>query len=93
MIAKGRRKPCKADAGEAAPASAARKGEASPAAPVSGQKKPEMQRAQEPSAPSVGAAAKPPVFTAPRGQQKQGSALSDDLLANLNALLNGGQEP
>lgn len=69
----------KADAGEAAPASAARKGEASPAAPVSGQKKPEMQRAQEPSAPSVGAAAKPPVFTAPRGQQKQGSALSDDL--------------
>ena len=83
----------KADAGEAAPASAARKGEASPAAPVSGQKKPEMQRAQEPSAPSVGAAAKPPVFTAPRGQQKQGSALSDDLLANLNALLNGGQEP
>lgn len=45
------------------------------------------------SAPSVGAAAKPPVFTAPRGQQKQGSALSDDLLANLNALLNGGQEP
>lgn len=83
----------KADAGEAAAASAARKGEASPAAPVSGQKKPEMQRAQEPSAPSVGAAAKPPVFTAPRGQQKQGSALSDDLLANLNALLNGGQEP
>ena len=83
----------KADAGEAAPASAARKGEASPAAPVSGQKKPEMQCAQEPSAPSVGAAAKPPVFTAPRGQQKQGSALSDDLLANLNALLNGGQEP
>lgn len=83
----------KADAGEAAPASAARKGEASPAAPVSGQKKPEMQRAQEPSAPSVGAAAKPLVFTAPRGQQKQGSALSDDLLANLNALLNGGQEP
>ena len=83
----------KADAGEAAPASAARKGEASPAAPVSGQKKLEMQRAQEPSAPSVGAAAKPPVFTAPRGQQKQGSALSDDLLANLNALLNGGQEP
>ena len=83
----------KADAGEAAPASTARKGEASPAAPVSGQKKPEMQRAQEPSAPSVGAAAKPPVFTAPRGQQKQGSALSDDLLANLNALLNGGQEP
>ena len=83
----------KADAGEAAPASAARKGEDSPAAPVSGQKKPEMQRAQEPSAPSVGAAAKPPVFTAPRGQQKQGSALSDDLLANLNALLNGGQEP
>ena len=83
----------KADAAEAAPASAARKGEASPAAPVSGQKKPEMQRAQEPSAPSVGAAAKPPVFTAPRGQQKQGSALSDDLLANLNALLNGGQEP
>lgn len=83
----------KADAGEAAPASAARKGEASPAAPVSGQKKPEMQRAQEPSAPSVGAAAKPPVFTAPRGQRKQGSALSDDLLANLNALLNGGQEP
>lgn len=83
----------KADAGEAAPASAARKGEASPAAPVSGQKKPEMQRAQELSAPSVGAAAKPPVFTAPRGQQKQGSALSDDLLANLNALLNGGQEP
>ena len=83
----------KADAGEAAPASAARKGEASPAAPVSGQKKPEMQRAQEPSAPSVGSAAKPPVFTAPRGQQKQGSALSDDLLANLNALLNGGQEP
>ena len=83
----------KADAGEAAPASAARKGEASPAAPVSGQKKPEMQRAQEPSAPSVGAAAKPPVFTAPRGQQKQGSALSDDMLANLNALLNGGQEP
>ena len=83
----------KADAGEAAPASAARKGEASPAAPGSGQKKPEMQRAQEPSAPSVGAAAKPPVFTAPRGQQKQGSALSDDLLANLNALLNGGQEP
>ena len=83
----------KADAGEAAPASAARKGEASPAAPVSGQKKPEMQRAQEPSAPSVGAAAKPPVFTAPRGQQKQGSALSDDLLANLNALLNGGREP
>lgn len=83
----------KADAGEAAPASAARKGEASPAAPVSGQKKPEMQRAQEPSAPSVGAAAKPPVFTAPRGQQKQGSAQSDDLLANLNALLNGGQEP
>ena len=83
----------KADAGEAAPASAARKGEASPAAPVSGQKKPEMQRGQEPSAPSVGAAAKPPVFTAPRGQQKQGSALSDDLLANLNALLNGGQEP
>ena len=78
----------KADAGEAA-----RKGEASPAAPVSGQKKPEMQRAQELSAPSVGAAAKPPVFTAPRGQQKQGSALSDDLLANLNALLNGGQEP
>ncbi|MFR5179912.1 MAG: hypothetical protein ACLTEZ_13105 [Ruthenibacterium lactatiformans] len=52
-----------------------------------------MQRAQELSAPSVGAAAKPPVFTAPRGQQKQGSALSDDLLANLNALLNGGQEP
>ena len=83
----------KADAGGAAAASAARKGEASPAAPVSGQKKPEMQRAQEPSAPSVGAAAKPPVFTAPRGQQKQGSALSDDLLANLNALLNGGQEP
>ena len=83
----------KADAGEAAAASAARKGEASPAAPVSGQKKPEMQRAQELSAPSVGAAAKPPVFTAPRGQQKQGSALSDDLLANLNALLNGGQEP
>lgn len=83
----------KADAGEAAAASAARKREASPAAPVSGQKKPEMQRAQEPSAPSVGAAAKPPVFTAPRGQQKQGSALSDDLLANLNALLNGGQEP
>ena len=83
----------KADAGEAAAASAARKGEASPAAPVSGQKKPEMQRAQEPSAPSVGAAAKPPVFTAPRGQQKQGSALSDDLLANLNARLNGGQEP
>lgn len=83
----------KADAGEAAAASAARKGEASPAAPVSGQKKPEMQRAQEPSAPSVGAAAKPPVFTAPRGQQKQGSALSDDLLANLNALLNGGREP
>ena len=83
----------KADAGKAAAASAARKGEASPAAPVSGQKKPEMQRAQEPSAPSVGAAAKPPVFTAPRGQQKQGSALSDDLLANLNALLNGGQEP
>lgn len=83
----------KVDAGEAAAASAARKGEASPAAPVSGQKKPEMQRAQEPSAPSVGAAAKPPVFTAPRGQQKQGSALSDDLLANLNALLNGGQEP
>ena len=83
----------KADAGEAAAASAARKGEASPAAPVSGQKKPEMQRAQEPSAPSVGAAAKPPVFTAPRGQQKQGSALADDLLANLNALLNGGQEP
>lgn len=83
----------KADAGEAAAASTARKGEASPAAPVSGQKKPEMQRAQEPSAPSVGAAAKPPVFTAPRGQQKQGSALSDDLLANLNALLNGGQEP
>lgn len=83
----------KADAGEAAAASAARKGEASPAAPVSGQKKPEMQRAQEPSAPSVGAAAKPPVFTALRGQQKQGSALSDDLLANLNALLNGGQEP
>lgn len=83
----------KADAGEAAAASAARKGEASPAAPVSGQKKPEMQRAQEPSAPSVGAAAKPPVFTAPRGQRKQGSALSDDLLANLNALLNGGQEP
>lgn len=83
----------KADAGEAAAEAAARKGEASPAAPVSGQKKPEMQRAQEPSAPSVGAAAKPPVFTAPRGQQKQGSALSDDLLANLNALLNGGQEP
>ncbi len=83
----------KADAGEAAAASAARKGEASPAAPVSGQKKPEMQRAQELSAPSVGAAAKPPVFTAPRGQQKQGSALSDDLLANLNALLNGGREP
>lgn len=83
----------KADAGEAAAASAARKGEASPAAPVSGQKKPEMQRAQELSAPSMGAAAKPPVFTAPRGQQKQGSALSDDLLANLNALLNGGQEP
>lgn len=83
----------KADAGEAAAASAARKREASPAAPVSGQKKPEMQRAQEPSAPSVGAAAKPPVFTAPRGQQKQGSALSDDLLANLNALLNGGREP
>ena len=83
----------KADAGEAAAASAARKGEASPAAPVSGPKKPEMQRAQELSAPSVGAAAKPPVFTAPRGQQKQGSALSDDLLANLNALLNGGQEP
>ena len=83
----------KADAGEAAAASAARKGEAYPAAPVSGQKKPEMQRAQELSAPSVGAAAKPPVFTAPRGQQKQGSALSDDLLANLNALLNGGQEP
>ena len=83
----------KADAGEAAAVAAARKGEASPAAPVSGQKKPEMQRAQEPSAPSVGAAAKPPVFTAPRGQQKQGSALSDDLLANLNALLNGGQEP
>ena len=83
----------KADAGEAAAASAARKGEASPAAPVSGLKKPEMQRAQELSAPSVGAAAKPPVFTAPRGQQKQGSALSDDLLANLNALLNGGQEP
>ena len=83
----------KADAGEAAAASAARKGEASPAAPVSEQKKPEMQRAQELSAPSVGAAAKPPVFTAPRGQQKQGSALSDDLLANLNALLNGGQEP
>lgn len=83
----------KADAGEAAAASAARKGEASPEAPVSGQKKPEMQRAQEPSAPSVGAAAKPPVFTAPRGQQKQGSALSDDLLANLNALLNGGREP
>ena len=32
-------------------------------------------------------------FCPPRGQQKQGSALSDDLLANLNALLNGGQEP
>ena len=46
----------KADAGEAAAEAAARKGEASPAAPVSGQKKPEMQRAQEPSAPSVGAA-------------------------------------
>ena len=83
----------KADAGEAATLSAARRGEGSPAAPVSGPKKPEMQRAQELSAPSVGAAAKPPVFTAPRGQQKQGSALSDDLLANLNALLNGGQEP
>lgn len=76
------------------PADPADEETAAPAAKSAfGQEKPEAQQSVSSAPPVKTAAAKPLTFSAPRGQQKQGSALSDDLLANLNALLNGGQEP